>query len=343
MMLISRTPLRISFFSGGSDMPTFYNREDGAALSVTIDKYIYVMAHATKYSDHVVLMHEKVEKVSDVEAMEHDITREALLSYGIDKGITIASISDVTCRGSGLGASSAYAVGLINAITALMVKSHSNISRSPRDLADLACELEMHRCGYPVGRQDQYAAAHGGMNLFEFHAGGFTTVTPLDLNDATSGIPPFALSNLERNLLLVHSGRERSANAILQKHQEAMLEDNKFNLIKRMRDKAFDGMKLLMKADVDSFGALLDEAWQEKRNIVSTISDPYFDNIYNTARASGSLGGKLLGAGGGGFFIFYAPHALHETVRGAILNVAPACTFYDFKFASKGSTIVASA
>ena len=341
-MIVSRTPLRISFFSGGSDMPTFYNRETGAALSVTIDKYIYVMAHATKYSDHVVLMHEKVEKVNDVEAMEHDITREALLSYGIDKGITIASISDVTCRGSGLGASSAYAVGLINAITTLQSKPTAFRLNIPRDLADLACELEMHRCGYPVGRQDQYAAAFGGLNLYEFHAGGMTTTVRLN-QPASEIIPQEFVSTLERNLLLVHSGRERSANAILQKHQEAMLDDDKFELVRRMKNKAFTGMNLLINGDVDSFGALLDEAWQEKRDIVNAISDPYFDNIYNTARASGALGGKLLGAGGGGFFIFYAPHTLHETVRDAILNVAPTCTFYDFKFTSKGSTIMASA
>lgn len=299
------------------------------------------MAHNTRYNDNIVLMHEKVEKVNGVEQMEHDITREALLSYGIDKGVTIASISDVTCRGSGLGASSAYAVGLINALATMLIKPLSTMPIPPRDLADLACELEMCRCGYPVGRQDQYAAAYGGINLFEFHAGGTTTALQLS-NPANSLISQRTISALERNLILVHSGRERSANAILQKHQEAMIDEDKFNLVKRMRDKAFTGMSLLLNDDVGSFGALLDEAWQEKRNIVSTISDPYFDSIYEAARVGGALGGKLLGAGGGGFFIFYAHSSVHENVRQAIINVAPQCTYYDFKFTSKGSTIVAS-
>lgn len=321
-------------------MPAYYNREPGAALSVTIDKYIYVMIHPTKHSDHVVLMHEKVEKVSEVEQMEHDITRNALLGYGIDKGVTIASISDVTCRGSGLGASSAYAVGLINAITTLQSKPTSFRLNMPRDLADLACELEMHRCGYPVGRQDQHAAAFGGLNLFEFHAGGLTTT--LQLSQPSNIVSPTTMLALEQNLILVHSGRERSANTILQKHQEAMFDDDKFELVRRMRNKAYTGMDFLLHGEVDSFGALLDEAWQEKRNIVSAISDPYFDNIYQAARFGGALGGKLLGAGGGGFFIFYAHSDVHDNVKQAIINVAPQCSFYDFKFTTRGSTIIAT-
>ena len=163
-MIISRTPLRISFFSGGSDLPSFYTKEPGAALSITIDKYIHIFAHAVPFTD-IRLMYDTIEEVSDLNNMQHDITRETLKYFGVNKQITIGSISDIISRGSGLGSSSAFTVGLINAI---INQRQSWESLHPIKLAEYACMIEMDKCKFPVGKQDQYVATYGGLNSYDF-------------------------------------------------------------------------------------------------------------------------------------------------------------------------------
>lgn len=327
-MIISKTPLRISFFSGGSDMPSFYEKEQGAALSCTIDKFIYVCVHKTPHLG-VKVMYDTIEETPDVEQMQHLITKEALKYFNVSKEITIASISDILSKGSGLGSSSAFTVGLVNALASTKWEVASK-----RYLADIACHIEMEKCGYPVGKQDQFAAAYGGMNIFEFKKDG-----DVDVREIRIGHENF--NKLEDNLLLVYSGRGRSANSILQKQQKAMATDkDKFNLVRSSRDKAYTGVKLLMKGDVDSFGALLHEAWMEKKGLVQEITQDYFDAIYSKAIAAGSLGGKLLGAGGGGFFLFYVTPDRREEVIQAITENTE-CKIYDFKFWFSGSRITA--
>ena len=325
-MLISKTPLRISFFSGGSDMPSFYRKEDGAALSATIDKYIHVIAHKTPHLG-VRIMYDTVEEFSDVEQMHHLITKETLKYYSVTKEITLASISDILSKGSGLGSSSAFTVGLINAIA-----SNKWEIASKRYLADMACTIEMEKCGYPVGKQDQYAAAYGGFNLFEFHKNEDVTVHNLIIDKKV-------VTDLEKKLLLVYSGRGRSANAILQKQQSAMGDKDKFNLVKRSRDKAYVATRYLAQGKLDDFGNLLHEAWLDKKGVVSEITQDYFDIVYDKAINAGALGGKLLGAGGGGFFLFYVPEEKREEVIEQI-TTGTECKVYDFKFSPYGSRII---
>ena len=326
-MIITKTPLRISFFSGGSDLPSFFTKEKGAALSVTIDKYIYVIKHDTPHLG-IKVMYDTIEEYPDVEEMQHSITREALKYFSKTKELTIASIADILAKGSGLGSSSAFTVGLVNLLTRSK-KDESFISREY--LAQTAYMIERELCGYPVGKQDQYAAAYGGMNLFEFFEDDTVEVKPL-----TYGTHMW--EDLEERLLLVYSGRGRDANSILQKQSKAMNDSAKFNLVKASRDKAYIGAEYLKKGKLNDFGNLLHEAWLDKKSVESSITNEYFDSVYEKALKSGAIGGKLLGAGGGGFFIFYVQPSKRQKVIDCILN-GTNCKIYDFKFTECGSQV----
>jgi D-glycero-alpha-D-manno-heptose-7-phosphate kinase len=322
-MIISRTPLRISFFSGGSDMPSFFLKERGAALSVTIDKYIYVMLHKTPYLG-IKTMYDTVEHTADIEFMQHNITRESLKMFNIDNDITIASISDILSKGSGLGSSSTFTVGLLNCLSE---------GKSTREkLAQEAYYIERTQCNYPVGKQDQYAASYGGMNLFQFETDDTVTVRPVTHVDDN-------WDKLQNNLLLVYSGRGRNANNILQKQAAAMDKSEKFKLVQRNRDRAFVAAKLFSAGMIDDFGDLFHDAWMDKKGLANDITDDYFDNIYDFALKAGASGGKLLGAGGGGFFLFYVKQQNRDNVVRA-LTKETSCKVYNFKFVEDSSTIV---
>ena len=328
-MIISKTPLRLSFFSGGSDLPAFYKKEQGAALSVTINKHIYICAHRTP-NIGIKTMYDSIEHVTDIKEMQEGLTKEVLRLYNIKENITIGSISDILSRGSGLGSSSAFTVGLIRAISSMKKIEETGKNEwqlRPETLAEYACNIEMSM--FPVGKQDQYAAAYGGCNLFEFYDFGYVKV---------SGIEIDTITGLENKLMLVYSGKGRSANQILQKQKDAMIDPAKFALVKASRDKAYTAYKLLQNQDFDSFGSLLHDAWMDKKSVVKEITQDYFDTVYSNVINAGALGGKLLGAGGGGFFLFYVPLNKQENVRYA-LTKTPECKVYDFSFYNKGSTI----
>jgi len=326
-MILSKTPLRISFFSGGSDMPNFFEKEKGAALSVTIDKYIYVMVHKTPHLG-VKIMYDTIEEFPDVEQMQHTITKESLKYFGIEKEVTVASIADILAKGSGLGSSSAFTLGLVNALANPDVHS-SLVSREY--LAQTAYMIERELCKYPVGKQDQYASAYGGMNLFEFHSDNSVDIKPMTYNRET-------WAKLEERLLLVYSGRGRNANSILQKQAAAMSDQVKFDLVKRSRDKAYVGTRFIKEGKLDDFGYLLHDAWLDKKAVETSITNEYFDGIYNRALEAGAFGGKLLGAGGGGFFIFYVNPANRQRVIDVITDGSE-CKVYDFRFTEYGSRI----
>lgn len=326
-MIISKTPLRISFFSGGSDMPSYFEKEKGAALSVTINKYIYVMVHKTPHLG-IKIMYDTIEEFPDVEQMQHAITRESLKFHNIENEVTIASIADILAKGSGLGSSSAFTVGLVNALSH-PGRHDSHVSREY--LAQTAYHIERDLCHYPVGKQDQYAAAYGGMNLFEFQKDGSVDIKPTTYNRDL-------WTNLESRLLLVYSGRGRNANSILQKQAAAMDDSVKFDLVRRSRDKAYVGARYLKEGKLDDFGALLHDAWLDKKAVATDITNDYFDDVYTRAMEAGSLGGKLLGAGGGGFFLFYAPLDKRENIIRNIMD-GTNCKVYDFAFTEYGSQI----
>lgn len=327
-MIVTKTPLRMSLFSGGSDMSSFYEKEKGAALSVTIDKFVYVCVHRTPHLG-IKAMYDKIEETPDVETMQHEISKEAFTYFNYKKEITVASISDILSKGSGLGSSSTFTVGLVNALATLR---WGHITK--QYLADVACEIEIDRCGYPIGKQDQYAAAYGGMNLFEFHSNNTVTQAAVNLNDQK-------MFEFNQNLLLVYSGRGRSANSILQKQRDSLTDKSKFDKVKANRDKAYQAYNSILSGQFDDIGHLFHEGWQTKKTIVESISNDYFDNVYNKAIEAGALGGKLLGAGGGGFFIFYVKKDKRSDVMSAVTE-GTECKIYDFQFYDKGSEVVAN-
>jgi len=336
-MIISKTPLRISFFSGGSDMESFYKKEPGAALSCTIDKYIYTLVHQSRHMNFKT-MYDDIQTYESLDDIQHDITREALKYYGMSSmtdTVTTGSISDIIAKGSGLGSSSAFTVGILNCLKQSQENTFGKFSKlydNKRVLAEEACKIEIEKCGFPIGKQDQYAAAYGGFNLYRFNTDGSVDIT-------SPSIPEKALRKLENNLFLVYSGKPRSANAILKKQNDAMTDSHKFQLVANSRDKAYEGMKLLCENKVEDFAHLLHRAWMDKKQVTKDISNTFFDDIYDKAIQNGAIGGKLLGAGGGGFFIFYVPPDSRRDVAIAITN-GTGCKIYDFNFTFNGSTII---
>jgi D-glycero-alpha-D-manno-heptose-7-phosphate kinase len=332
-MIVTKTPVRISLFSGGSDLPAFFHKEDGAALSVTIDKYIYVMVHPT-FNPGIRLKFDQVEHAEKLDDVKHIITKEALrYAYGpnLVSGWEIASVSDVSYNGCGLGTSSAFTVGLLNA---LLSKSEYRNTQ----LANDACTIEIVNCGFPIGKQDQFAAAFGGMNLFQFEKSGRVRVTKANGQWT---------DQFQDKLIMFYTGIERDGNVILKDQSASMNDPIKFAHVQKNRDRAFEAMRYMFDGDYDAVGDLFNQSWAEKKQISKGITNSSLDDMYNIAMANGALGGKLLGAGGGGFFLFYAPtwddkqkiiHGFEQfqKVYGQLLNVKP----LDFKFSYEGSKVI---
>jgi len=328
-MIITRTPLRISFFSGGSDLPSFYTKEPGAALSATINKYVYVVVHDTpEETKHV---HNELEMPSDVERMQHNITRETLKMFGIEKGITVTEITDVPCQGSGLGASSAYTVGLLRSLICRHNKNSNNLTNKADapSLAETASDIEIEKCGYPIGKQDQYAAAVGGVNLFRFNSNHSVDSLPI-------GPCKNQLKLLAENLILVYTGKKREASKILNHLKDNM--DARFGLVKRQRDMAYQGAEYLRNYQFDKFGALLHNAWTLKKESNALTTYKEVDNLYEEVYRLGALGGKVLGAGGGGYMLLYVP----EPRRNAVVDLTQQRGFkvFPFQFSHEGSQVI---
>ncbi len=336
-MLVSRTPLRFSLFSGGSDMASFYNVAGlGAALSVTINKYVYVITHRTPFPGVKTLYPHISEEVDTLDEMRHAITRETLKYHMIENSVTVASISDVPSLGTGLGSSSAFTVGLLNNLDYASRMTDRDTDLYWREwLAKKACQMEIEKCGYPIGKQDAYAAALGGFNLFKFHRDDMVDVEMLYLSEDT-------LMKFQDRLMLFYSGRGRSANAILARQREAVKDKIKFALIERNRDRAMVSKALLQEGRIDEIGAMLHESWLDKKQIDDAISDDYLDDIYETAMRHGALGGKVLGAGGGGFLLFYVEPDHQGRVASAINGRHSKCQHYAFRFVFGGTQICAN-
>jgi len=294
-MIVSKTPLRMSFVGGGSDLPSYYRDEVGAVLSTSIDKYMYICVNK-KFDGRIRVSYTRTEDVEHRQQVEHPLVREALALVGIDGGIEIASMADIPSSGSGLGSSSTYTVGLLNALYA-----YQNLFASKEKLARQACEIEIDRCGEPIGKQDQYAAAYGGLNLIRFHADESVSVDPVICK-------PELLQDMEESTLVFFTGRTRSASAILVNQSAAMKSLDRRALMRRMVALAFEMKQQLESGTLEHLGELLDENWCLKAQLTASISDPQIDAWYAKGIANGALGGKLLGAGNGGFMMFYAPN-----------------------------------
>jgi D-glycero-alpha-D-manno-heptose-7-phosphate kinase len=322
-MIVSKTPLRMSFVGGGSDLSAFYREETGAVLSTSIDKYMYICVNK-KFDGRIRISYTRTEEVEHREEIEHPLVREALDLVDIDGGIEIASMADIPSKGSGLGSSSTYTVGLLNALYA-----YRNQFASKEKLASQACEIEIDRCGEPIGKQDQYAAAYGGLNLIRFHPDDSVSVDPVICT-------PTLLQEMEDSTLVFFTGRTRSASAVLANQSVAMRATNRRVLMRRMVQLAFEMKEQLESGTLEHLGNLLDENWRLKAQLASGITDPQIDAWYACGIAHGALGGKLLGAGNGGFMMFYAPKERHSQIKAALSDLEPV----KFRFDRTGAQIV---
>ena len=323
-MIISRTPLRMSFVGGGSDLPAFYRRFGGAVVSTAIDKYVYVTVNP-KFDHRIRVSYSKTEEVESVARIKHPLVRESMKLLALDGGIEITSIADIPSRGTGLGSSSSFTVGLLNALHAFAGR-HAGAEQLARE----SCQIEIEKCGDPIGRQDQYAAAFGGLNFIQFRPDDSVTVDPIVCKRET-------LTRLQENIVVFYTGITRSAGGILKSQQDAVASQrSKQNALKQMVALAHDLRTALQKNDVEAFGELLHENWELKRSIVDTISSSQIDDWYAAARKAGATGGKLLGAGRGGFLMFYAPRERHEAIAAALGKLRRV----EMRFEPQGSKIL---
>jgi D-glycero-alpha-D-manno-heptose-7-phosphate kinase len=323
-MIISRTPLRISFVGGGSDLPSFYERETGAVVSTAISKYIYITVNP-KFDRRIRASYSRTEMADSVDEIAHELIREALKATGIEGAIEITSISDIPSRGTGLGSSSAYTVGLLNALY-----GYRNHLAGAERLARETCAIEIERCGKPIGKQDPYIAAYGGLKYITFHPDGTVCVTPIVC-------APETRRQLQERLLLLYTGVTRLADDIL--HEQAQMirtDDAARATLRQMTALAAQLRDALSSNALDGFGDALHANWMAKRRLASSISNPTIDHWYETARRHGAIGGKILGAGGGGFLLLYAPTDRHD----AICRALPDLRRVPFHFDPQGSRLI---
>jgi D-glycero-alpha-D-manno-heptose-7-phosphate kinase len=322
-MIISRTPFRISFVGGGSDMETFYSRHQGAVLSTSIDKYMYISSHRYFHKDQIQVKYSSTETVNSLDELKHPLLREALRKSGISGGIEISSIADIP-SGTGMGSSSSFTVGLLHNLYAINRKFVTH-----DDLAREACEIEIDIVKEPIGKQDQYAAAFGGLNIIYFNQDGSVRVEPLYIKSSV-------YHALEENLLMFYIGNQRKASDILSEQKKNASQDDKFNTLRHMVGLVHDLRDALYDERLGDFGKILHENWILKQKLASKISNPEIDEIYSAGLKSGASGGKLLGAGGGGFMLFYCDKEKQESLKSALKSF----NTFDFKFERDGSKII---
>jgi D-glycero-alpha-D-manno-heptose-7-phosphate kinase len=323
-MIITRTPLRISFCGGGTDLPSYYLKQQGAVVSSAVNKYVYITVNRlSRYFDHrILLKYSQTELVNSVDEVRHPIIREAMKITGVEDSVEITSMADIPA-GTGLGSSSTYAVGLLHALY-----TFKGQYVSAAQLAREACEIEINRLGDPIGKQDQYIAAYGGICHIRFNPDETVFVDPVVCHSDTKRA-------LQDNLLMFYTGSTRRSADILSV-QKATTHQN-MEALTRMKDLCGRLMEVLKNGiSLSRFGDILHEGWCHKRGLVQAISNDSIDEHYDLARRSGAIGGKLLGAGGGGFLLFYVEPQNHRRVREALgtLQELP------FRFEPQGSKVI---
>ena len=305
-MIISRTPLRISFTGGGSDIPVYYQKFGGAVISTAINKYIYVNVNK-KFDNDIRVGYSKNEEVSTVAEIEHPLVRASMEYLGLEGGIEITTIADIPSRGTGLGSSSSFTVGLLHALNAYLGRYISS-----EQLGSDSCHIEIERCREPIGKQDQYAAAYGGFNLIKFNPDDTVVVSPIICK-------PETLSRIEVNTLIFYTGITRSASNLLKQQSiEVAEQTTKQEVMHRMVELTHDLANELQRDNIDSFGDILHENWLLKKSLTSGISNNNIDLWYEIALQAGALGGKILGAGAGGFLLIYALEESHVAIKKAL-------------------------
>jgi len=321
-VIITRAPFRVSFCGGGSDLANFYEQHGGCVLSTSIKKYMYLSIHPYFDPNTIALKYSQTEIVNNFDEIKHRIFRQCLTNFNI-KGAELSSTADVP-SGTGLGSSSTFTVALIHLL-------YTYIGRfvSKEQLAEEACEVEIKKLGEPIGKQDQYAAAYGGMNFIEFHRSGDVTVQPLVMKKESYEI-------LEKRLLLFYTGNVHSASKILAEQSQNVKSTNKALIQLKMCSLARELKQNLEENNLSVMGECLHRSWLLKRELASGITSPEIDRLYEKAITAGAAGGKLLGAGGGGFLLFYVDEDKQASVREAMKELRE----MDFQFDNTGASII---
>ncbi len=324
-MIISRAPFRVSICGGGSDLPSFYERHTGCVISTTIKKYCYLTLHPAFMKNDISLKYSQTENVHDYTEINHEIFKECFRRFDIN-GVEIASMADIP-SGTGLGSSSTFTVALLK-----LLYTYQNKYVSTYHIAKEACDIEINALHNPIGKQDQFAAAFGGLKFYKFERDGFVKIEPIIMK-------PESYKKLENNLLMFYTGITRSASKILSEQKENIEHDkSKEEVLKKMCDLTYDLKIHLEQNDVDYVGEVLAKAWELKKQMAGSISQSIIDEYYQRGIKAGATGGKLLGAGGGGFILFYVPSDKQESVRSELKELKE----LPFEFDNSGVSIIFS-
>ncbi len=320
-MIIVQTPLRISFLGGGTDLPAYYRQEDGWVVSSAIDKYIFVIIK-NRFDDQIRVGYTRTELVDTLDEIQHELVREALRATGITRGVEISTMGDIPSAGSGLGSSSTVTVGLLNAMY-----NYLNEPQGPERLAREACQIEIDILGKPIGKQDQYIAAYGGQRFIRFCANDEVVVESLSLSNE-------ARQELSRRLLLFYTNVTRKAETILS--EQVANTDDRLPQLRAIKGLALQARTALESGAFDDFGRIMHEGWVQKRQLASRITNPGIDEVYTAAREAGALGGKITGAGGGGFLLLYCPLASQDRLRSRLRRLQE----LPFRLEAGGSKVI---
>jgi D-glycero-alpha-D-manno-heptose-7-phosphate kinase len=319
-MLLTKTPLRVSFFGGGSDLPHYYNQKEGLCVSTAIDSFVYLAVNKC-ISNHIKVIYSELELVDDLDDLKHSRVRETLRHYSMPSNVEVCTFSDMTHKGSGLGSSSTFTVGMVQA--AHYLKYHRLLT--PKELAELASYIEIHRCFEPIGKQDQYASAYGGFNSYYFRPDG-VEVQPVRMD-------PSLMYSLQEHLLFFNTGMGRKVNAG-QMLQKQVKQANNIDLVSQLVEMARQSLVMLKNGRLNDFGSLLNDAWYYKKKL-SGVSNVIIDEMYEAGMKAGALGGKVLGAGGGGYMMFFVSRSRKSHVLEALKEYEQR----EFNFYREGSTI----
>lgn len=299
-MIITQTPLRISFAGGGTDFKGFYDKEYGAVVSTAIDKYIYVIIKE-RFDDLIRVGYTRTEMVEHVDDIQHELVREAMRMVGVTNGLEVSTMADIPSEGSGLGSSSTVTVGLLNALYA-----YKGEAVAAETLARQACKIEIEVLGKPIGKQDQYIAAYGGLRHFRFYGNEEVEVNTISIDEG-------ARQRLCESLLLFYTGVTRQSSGVLSEQKSNIA--SKMALLVEMRDQADELARHLKLGAIASLGQTLKEGWFRKKQLAAGITNPRIDELYEMAMSAGAIGGKVTGAGGGGFFLVCTPPENRAAVR----------------------------
>jgi D-glycero-alpha-D-manno-heptose-7-phosphate kinase len=320
-MIIVQTPLRVSFFGGGTDFPSFFQEYGGCVLTTAIDKYIFVTVKQ-RFDSKLRVGYTKTEMVDTLDEIQHELIREALRMTGVSYGIEITTMGDIPSAGSGLGSSSTVTVGALHALYSL----RSELVAAEK-LAEQACEIEIAILGKPIGIQDQYIAALGGLRLMEFMGDG-------RIRSERVRLSPHVARQLNENTMLFFTGMTRRSETILQEQKQNI--QDRVAVLCEMKRMAYQARDALLAGEVDSIGELLHESWQLKKQLARNISNGSLDDAYLAARRAGALGGKITGAGGGGFLLLYCPHGRQDAVRSTLSGMQE----LPFRMEADGSKVI---